>query len=161
MNNSGQLGWGTPVISYAKLITGGTAGAFTALPTPIDGTTSITYEDGASRDAVLEGGIIYATLRQPGKVTFKADYLIGGADDIKTWFGGTTEGYLPDEYAIKIEPQLTGAKKWQLNRVTLSVSQEYTPSGNGYILHVTGDVLIPTDGTTPRITEIVATAGGE
>ena len=160
MQNSGQLGWGKPEISYAKL-TEGVAGSFTALPTPIDGTTSITYEEGASRDAVLEGGEIYASLRQPGKATFKADYLIAGADDLKTWFGGTTEGHVTDEYAIKIIPEMKGAKQWQLNRVSLTLAPEYTPSGNGYILHVTGDILIPTDGTTARITEVSSTTVGE
>lgn len=145
MENSGQLAWGKPKVSYAKL-TDGNPGEYNQLPTPIEGTTTITFSDGTERPATLEGGETYAVYRTKGTATFTADYLIAGKDDISKWFGGITEGNVADEYSIKIEPEFAGAKVVTINRASINLKPEYSANGNGLILHVVGSILKPATG---------------
>lgn len=114
---------------------------------PIKDSTSVTPQEGSREDATLEGGGIYASRKEPDTYSFKADFYLDPTVKVEEWFGGVTEGQLPDLYSVKIVPENKEAFQVSLPAVNLALSKEYN-AGRGIILHLTGTVVKPETGET-------------
>lgn len=138
------LAWGHCQIHVKKA----GAASYTALSVaPIKDSTSVTPQEGSREDAPLEGGGIYASRKEPDTYNLKADFYLDPTVKVEEWFGGVTEGQLPDLYSVKIVPENKDAYQVTLPAVNLALSKEYTAS-RGIILHLTGTVVKPDTGDT-------------
>lgn len=81
----------------------------------VDGSTSLSVEEGEEQEALIEGGEAEARRKLPDKYTLEYDRRIGSASDV-------TPGFTPDAGTVKIEPPTTGAIGVTLTGVSLYIS---------------------------------------
>jgi hypothetical protein len=136
-----KISWGKPLIEVAP-ITGGTIGAYTALPTPVQDTTQLTVEKGNKMEAPLEGGELADVRYDKNKYTLELElYKTKGlakpiSDD---------DGIIVTEYAVRLTPEDPTNEGFLIPRSSVSV--EDTWSANiGYKYKYTFEALKPDTG---------------
>ena len=149
-----KLSWGRCEISLKKV--GDTSGTAKKLPQiPVENSTKLTKVKGDTQEAKVEGGGIFASRISKGSYDFATQFYVANTSAIKSWFGGVTEGQIPDDYEVTITPEDTEAPVVKLARVSLNLSLEYA-SEKGILLNVEGKVLEPESGD---MVDVSGTAG--
>lgn len=149
-----KLSWGRCEISLKKV--GDTSGTAKKLPQiPVENSTKLTRVKGDTQEAKVEGGGIFASRTNKGSYDFATQFYVANTSAIKTWFGGVTEGQIPDDYEVTITPEDPEAPVVKLARVSMNLSLEYA-SEKGILLNVEGKVLEPESGD---MVDVSGTAG--
>lgn len=147
-----KLSWGRCEISLKKA---GASGSATKLPqTPVENSTKLTKVKGDVKEAKVEGGGVFASRTNKGSYDLVTQFYVADTSDVKTWFGGTTDGQVADEYEVVITPEDPKAPVVTLHKVSLYVSFEYG-SEQGVLLNVEGKVLEPATGDMVSVTKPV------
>lgn len=149
-----KLSWGRCEISLKKV--GDTSGTAKKLPQiPVENSTKLTKVKGDTQEAKVEGGGIFASRVSKGSYDFATQFYVANTSTMKTWFGGVTEGQIPDDYEVTITPEDTEAPVVKLARVSMNLSLEYATE-KGILLNVEGKVLEPESGD---MVDVSGTAG--
>ena len=109
MSTTKVIGWGKCTATHTPSGTGATAKVYDDI---VDGSTSLSVEEGQEQEALIEGGQAEARKKQPDKYIIEFDRRIGNASDV-------TPGFTDDAGSIEIEPELVGAIGVTLTGVSL------------------------------------------
>ena len=109
------IGWGKCTATHTPSGTGATAKVYDDI---VDGSTSLSVEEGQEQEALIEGGEAEARKKQPDKYIIEFERRIGNAADV-------TLGFTDDAGSIEIEPELVGAIGVTLTGVSLYVSVSF------------------------------------
>ena len=115
MSTTKVIGWGKCTATHTPSGTGATAKVYDDI---VDGSTSLSVEEGQEQEALIEGGQAEARKKQPDKYIIEFDRRIGNASDV-------TPGFTDDAGSIEIEPELVGAIGVTLTGVSLYVSVSF------------------------------------
>ena len=109
------LGWGKCTAKHTP--SGQNATAVTHADI-VDGSTSLSVEEGQEQEALIEGGSAEGRRKQPDKYIVEYDRRIGSAAEV-------TPGFTEDAGSIEIEPELSGAIGVTLTGVSLYISLSF------------------------------------
>lgn len=84
----------------------------------VDGSTSLSVEEGQEQEALIEGGEAEARKKQPDKYILEYQRRIGDASEV-------TPGFTENAGTIKIEPPTVGAIGVTLTGVSLYISLSF------------------------------------
>lgn len=93
------IGWGKCQAKHTPSGQGATAVTHNDI---IEGSTSLSVEEGEEQEALIEGGEAEARKRQPDKYILEYERRIGSASEV-------TPGFTEDAGSVEIEPESTGA----------------------------------------------------
>ena len=109
------IGWGKCSAVHTPSGTGATAVTYTDI---VEGSTSLSVEEGQDMEALIEGGSAEARKKQPDKYIIEFERRIGDASE-------ATPGFTEDAGTIKIDPELVGAIGVTLSGVSLYVTVSF------------------------------------
>ena len=109
------IGWGKCTATHTPSGTGATAKDYDDI---VEGSTSLSVEEGQEQEALIEGGEAEARKKQPDKYIIEFERRIGNAADV-------TPGFTDDAGTIEIEPELVGAIGVTLTGVSLYISVSF------------------------------------
>lgn len=140
------IGWGKPTIKVKKL----PDGEYEALPTPIDGSTTLDVTQGDKMEAKIEGGENEAVMYKANtyELTFKirvAPEKSALLDKIKD-----TDGVVAEEYAVQVIPQNEKAIGIEIARAAVNVQTSFDTT-DGLVKTYTFSVLKPADGESKTV----------
>lgn len=115
MSTTKVIGWGKCTATHTPSGTGATAKVYGDI---VDGSTSLSVEEGQEQEALIEGGQAEARKKQPDKYIIEFERRIGNASDV-------TPGFTDDAGSIEIEPELVGAIGVTLTGVSLYISVSF------------------------------------
>lgn len=118
------LGWGKCSAVHTPSGTGATAVTYADI---VEGSTSLSVEEGQEQEALIEGGSAEARKKQPDKYIIEFDRRIGNAAE-------ATPGFTEDAGSIKIDPELVGAIGVTLTGVSLCITMRFD-STDGLVAH--------------------------
>ena len=118
------LGWGKCSAVHTPSGTGATAKTYEDI---VEGSTSLSVEEGQEQEALIEGGSAEARKKQPDKYIIEIDRRIGNAAE-------ATPGFTEDAGSIKIDPELVGAIGVTLTGVSLYITMRFD-STDGLVAH--------------------------
>ena len=107
------VGWGHNEAKHTP--TGGTAVTHSDI---IDGSTSLSVEEGEEQEALIEGGEAEARRKRPDKYILDYERRIGSASDV-------TPGFTEDAGSIEVIPETVGAIGVTLTGVSLYISLSF------------------------------------
>ena len=107
------VGWGHNEAKHTT--TGGTAVTHSDI---IDGSTSLSVEEGEEKEALIEGGEAEARRKRPDKYILDYERRIGSASDV-------TPGFTEDAGSIEVIPETVGAIGVTLTGVSLYISLSF------------------------------------
>lgn len=136
-----QIAWGKPKIWAAKL-TDGTAGEWIELPTPAEGTTTLTPTKGDKKEAKIEGGENEAV--KYNRNTYVLEFSIRLGSDREKPFEDE-DGVIPGEYAIMLQPEDPTVEGLKIDKCVISLEDSYSAE-EGIMLKYSADVLKPATG---------------
>jgi len=137
-----NISWGKPLVEVAP-ITGGTPGAFVALPTPVQDSTQLSVEKGNKLEAPLEGGELADVRYDKNKYTLVLElYRTKGltkpiVDD---------DGIINTEYAVRLTPEDPTVEGFIIDRTSVSIEDTWDAK-IGYKWKYTFEALKPAIGT--------------
>ena len=109
------IGWGKCTAKHTPSGTGATATTYEDI---VDGSTSLSVEEGQEQEALIEGGEAEARRKQPDKYIIEFDRRIGSASEV-------TPGFTDDAGTIEIEPEMVGAIGVTLTGVSQYISLSF------------------------------------
>lgn len=152
-----SLSWGTCTIWISKLSDTGAATTWTKIPTPVEGSTTLSTTKGDKKEAKVEGGL-YEGIKY-NKNTYSLEFevrAVKGRDKIAEDVDGVIEG----EYKLLLQPEDATVEGIQIDRGILSMEPSYTTE-DGTKWKYTMDALIPSDESNSVKFEVITdpTAG--
>lgn len=118
------LGWGKCSAIHTPSGNGATAVTYADI---VEGSTSLSVEEGQEQEALIEGGSAEARKKQPDKYIIEFDRRIGNAAE-------ATPGFTEDAGQIQIEPELVGAIGVTLTGVSRYITVRFD-STDGLVAH--------------------------
>lgn len=118
------LGWGKCSAVHTPSGSNATAVTYADI---VEGSTSLSVEEGQEQEALIEGGSAEARKKQPDKYIIEFDRRIGNAAE-------ATPGFTEDAGTIKIDPELVGAIGVTLTGVSLYITVRFD-STDGLVAH--------------------------
>ena len=109
------IGWGKCSAIHTPSGQGATATTYADI---VEGSTSLSVEEGTEQEALIEGGEAEARKKQPDKYVIDYERRIGSASEV-------TPGFTEDAGTIEIEPEQTGAVGVTLTGVSLYISLSF------------------------------------
>lgn len=148
------LSWGKPKIKIGKLPVSGGMSAITEwidVDTPVEGTTALATSQGATTDALEEGGAIID--RKTAKSTYSLDFTLyekkGKELPIED-----EDGIVTDNYALKLQPEDAECKGIIIPKAFVSVEHTYSVAdGSRAVYHFTA--VVPDDGGAQLLRQVV------
>lgn len=152
-----SLSWGKCTIWISKLSDAGVATTWTKIPTPVEGSTTLSTSKGDKKEAKVEGGL-YEGIKY-NKNTYSLEFeirAVKGRDKIAEDVDGVIDG----EYKLLLQPEDSAVEGIQIDRGILSMEPSYTTE-DGTKWKYTMDALIPSDESNSVKFEVVTdpTAG--
>lgn len=135
------ISWGVPKIWISKLGSNGSPTTWTAVPTPVEGTTTLTTTKGEKKEAKIEGGENEAVKYK--RNTFALEFTIRAVKG-RTKLAEDVNGVISGEYALKLQPEDASVEGIAIDRGTLSFEPTYSAE-EGIQWKYTLDALVPTD----------------
>lgn len=123
-----KVGWGHCIVKE----TATQAGTPTSFEDIVEGSTSLSVEEGELQEAKIEGGENEATRRKPDKYTLEFDRRIGSASDVSV---GDID-FVDDIYSVEVEPELVGAMCVTLSNCSRHITLSFD-STDGLKAHYT------------------------
>lgn len=136
-----SLSWGKCTIWISKLNDSGVATTWKKIPTPVEGSTTLTTSKGDKKEAKVEGGL-YEGIKY-NKNTYALEFeirAVKGRDKIAEDVDGVIEG----EWGLKLQPEDATVEGIQIDRGILSMEPSYSTE-DGTKWKYTMDALIPLD----------------
>lgn len=109
------IGWGKCSAIHTPSGTNTTAVTYADI---VEGSTSLSVEEGQEQEALIEGGSAEARKKQPDKYIVEFERRIGTASEV-------TPGFTEDAGTIQIDPELVGAIGVTLTGVSLYISVSF------------------------------------
>lgn len=109
------IGWGKCQAVHTPSGSGATAVTYADI---VEGSTSLSVEEGDEQEATIEGGSAEARKKQPDKYILEFERRIGTASE-------ATPGFTEDAGSIEIEPESVGAIGVTLTGVSLYVTVSF------------------------------------
>ena len=119
------IGWGTCKSTHTPA-----SGTATVHNDIIEGSASLSVEEGEEQEALIEGGEAEARRKMPDKYILEYDRRLGSDDS------SVKPGFTDDAGSVKIEPPTTGAIAVELSGVSLYISLRFD-STDGAVAHYT------------------------
>lgn len=145
-----KINIGKCVIKY-KTSTDGVplaSGEWKELPTPKEGTTTLTPTEGTDIDATIEGGEVIDSI--PGTTSYTLEWEEWSQKGVAPSFADDN-GVVSGEYAIQVLPAADEAcPSFQIDRCTIKASLQYT-TADGQRTKFTAKVLKPASGNAVKI----------
>ena len=137
------LSWGKPTLYISKLNASGEPTTWSALPTPVNESTTLEYSEGTEYRAEIEGGELEGYKR--GKGNYTLNFTI--REDPTTTIPITDDdGAINDQYAIKLVPETATAKGFYIKCATGYVAPNFS-STDGLSKEYHFTAITPTDGS--------------
>ena len=109
------IGWGKCTATHTPSGQGATAKTYDDI---VEGSTSLSVEEGDEQEALIEGGEAEARKKRPDKYIVEFERRIGNASEV-------TPGFTDDAGTLRIDPALDGAIGVTLTGVSLYVSVSF------------------------------------
>lgn len=136
-----EIAWGKPKIWVAPLVSG-TPGEWEELPTPAEGTTTLTPTKGDKKEAKIEGGENEAV--KYNRNTYLLEFSIRLGKGREKPFDDV-DGVISGEYAIMVQPEDPTVEGIKIDKCVMSLEDSYSVE-EGIMLKYAADVLKPTSG---------------
>lgn len=114
-NTQKILGWGKCSAIHTPSGQGASATTYADI---VEGSTSLSVEEGNEQEALIEGGSAEARKKQPDKYILDFERRIGSASEV-------TPGFTDDAGSVEVEPELVGAIGVTLTGVSLYITLSF------------------------------------
>lgn len=135
------LSWGKPTVEIAVL-TGGTPGAFSALPEIQQDTAKLTPTKGTALEAKGEGGKLIDKKYQANQFVFECEIFVKKGDTRPI---SDNDGVVADNYAVRLTPEDETQEGFILDKSLVSIEETWA-SNIGKKLKLTFEGLSPASG---------------
>lgn len=138
------LSWGKFILETAPSTSGApaTSATWKAIDTPKDGTFKLNTEEGATTEALEEGGEVVDSRTAKNKVTIEFDLFV--KKGVQQPFENN-DGVIAGEHAFRLTPEDNTLEGFIIERSTVSAQTTYT-SAEGKMIHYKVKALKPKTG---------------
>lgn len=145
----------TPSVNGAP----GTSATWTTIPTPKDGTTTLSPSEGSDIEAKIEGGEVKDSISAATTYTFEWEEWV---EKSKSPTFEDTNGVVSGEHCFKCLPIDTSCPGIQIDRATVKASYQYT-TADGLRIKYIAKVLKPASGNSVKLlnAETPSSGGGQ
>ena len=141
------ISWGKCTIKYK----GSTDQSYTALPTPVDGSTSLETTEGEKLEAKEEGGGVVDVIYKKPETALVFDlYMKKPSSGTFTVPLNPSDGVVSGEYAIQLIPEDTACPGLQIDKARITTTTEFS-SSEGLRVRYKCTALTPASGDMVKI----------
>ena len=158
MAETNTLGWGRPDVYVKKL--GESEAAWNKLPTPVDGTTSLTTTQGEKMEAKIEGGDNEAVKYKANTYELSLQIRLTPEKEDELSVIQDVDGVVAGEYSVMVIPENPAAVGVQIDRASVNVQTAFG-SADGTVNTYTFSALKPETGNTVKFDVLTAPSTGE
>ncbi|MDR0659094.1 MAG: BACON domain-containing protein [Mediterranea sp.] len=147
-----KLKWGKMTVEIAP-VTAGVIGVYAPVYTPVQGSFTLTVEEGNKLEAFIEGGERIDVRKDANKYSFEFQVHIGEG---LTKPIADVDGIIAGEYAIRVTPENSTLEGFLMERAAVSVTESFT-SEEGHRASYTFEALKPATGAMlkPYVAQIL------
>ena len=136
-----EISWGKPKMWISKLDASNKPTTWKEIPTPVEGTTTLTTTKGDKKEAKIEGGENEAV--KYNRNTFALEFTIRALKG-RAKIAEDNDGVIDGNYTIKLQPEDPSVEGIAIDKGTLSFEPTYS-SEDGVQWKYTLDALVPDD----------------